>query len=505
MSAHKRAKKIRQAQEIKRVTTALAKPKWDTGVFSWSLEEIRKARDAQMRGEFKLACALADSFKTDESMFVALKNRLDALDAIGYELVAGPGKCGEYILREANDLFGPDGVAVTAETLRDIRMDRVNHAVAIGHIIQQPRDDGSRIDYYLEHWPLKHCRFDKQKQCLVTQVEGATGEVEIHHGDGEWVVFATSENEPWKKDAAVLPGALVWAAHAFAANDWTKGSRSHGNAKVVGEMPEGYAIEDEDGLTREAQQFLVLLGAIANDDGPSGIKPYGSKLEYLVNSSSAWQVWQALMDNRERAAARIYLGTDGTLGAQGGAPGVDITALFGVSAIVVQGDLKKDRAALNTGLIGPWCATNHGDSSAAPTIRFLTPDQDEEAVRTNYADRSAKFQAAIKETKANGFVVDQQYVNQEAQKYGINPPQLPCDASPDAAASIEQTAQQATASKALADKMTSAQVERCVHNGVNVCRICGIKKAYDFDTDGDGLPNKDEAGNTNWKFTWVPI
>ena len=270
-------------------------------------------------------------------------------------------------------------------------------------------------------------------------------------------------------------------------------------------MPEGYAIEDEDGLTREAQQFLVLLGAIANDDGPSGIKPYGSKLEYLVNSSSAWQVWQALMDNRERAAARIYLGTDGTLGAQGGAPGVDITALFGVSAIVVQGDLKKDRAALNTGLIGPWCATNHGDSSAAPTIRFLTPDQDEEAVRTNYADRSAKFQAAIKETKANGFVVDQQYVNQEAQKYGINPPQLPCDASPDAAASIEQTAQQATAAKALADKMTSAQVERCVHNGVNVCRICGIKKTYDFDTDGDGLPNKDEAGNTNWKFTWVPI
>ena len=31
------------------------------------------------------------------------------------------------------------------------------------------------------------------------------------------------------------------------------------------------------------------------------------------------------------------------------------------------------------------------------------------------------------------------------------------------------------------------------------------KGVFNFDTDGDGLPNKDEAGNTNWKFTWVPI
>lgn len=559
MSNSKRARKIRQAQEIKRVSTALTKPKWDTGIFSWSLEEIRKARDAQMRGEFKLACALADSFKTDESMYVALKNRLDALDAIGFELNGGEGECSGRILKEADDLYGPDGVGVTAETRRDIRSDYVNHGVGIGHVIQEARDNGSRIDYYLEHWPLKHVRFDRQKQFLVTSVDGMSGEVEIHHGDGEWLVFATSESEPWK-NGAVIPGALVWAAHAFAANDWTKGSRSHGNAKVVGEMPEGYAIEDENGLTREAQQFLMLLGAIANDDGPSGIRPFGSKVEYLINSSSAWQVWQALLDNRERAAARIYLGTDGTLGAQGGAPGVDITALFGVSVIVIQGDLKKEKQAYFTGLIVPWCATNHGDSSSAPSIVYLIPDQDEDSVRSNYADRSAKFQAAIKASKENGFVIDQAFVNAEAEKYGVTPPTLAVSAPSGAdfyaweaeagawtldeirankggapmpngqgamtvpqsramaagTTPTMQTPMPATDSadiadagpsyaQRLADKMTAAKIERCVHGGVNKCLICGIRKEVDYDLNDDGKPDIDENGQPVSSFVWVPI
>lgn len=558
MSNSKRARKLRQQHEIKRVSVAMTPPKWDTGVFSWSLAQIRQARDAQMRGEFKLAAALADSFKTDESMYVALKNRLDALDAIGFELVKGEGENADRILCEGLELYGPDGVACTSDTMRDIRANRINHGVGIGHIVQIPRENGSRIDFVLEHWPIKHCRYDQQKRCLVTTVEGATGEVEIHHGDGEWLEFKTSENEPWKKDAAVLPGALVWAAHAFAANDWAKGSRSHGNAKVVGEMPEGYSIEDENGITREAQQFLALLNGIANDDSPSGIKPYGSKLEYLTNNSTAWQVWQALMDNRERAAARIYLGTDGTLGAQGGAPGVDITALFGVSAIIVQGDLKRDRAALNSGLFAPWCAVNHGDSAACFTIRYLTPDQDEEAVRSNYADRSAKFQAALKAAKENGFMIDQAFVNTEAERYGVAPPRLavgnPKSADyyaweaeggvwtideirenkgegPKADGSGALTIPQARAmaagtapvitppvatesaetdagpsySQRLAEKMTSGKIERCVHGGVNKCLICGIRKEVDYDLNDDGVPDVDENGQPVSSFAWVPI
>lgn len=531
--------------KITRIVVPTMAPKWDSGVFHWSLEEIRNARDAQLRGDFELPARLVESFKTDDAIFTALKNRLAPQSCIGVEV-----ECDNAVVAcEANEEFGADGDSASVETLSDIHHDFVNHGVAFGHVKQIARIDGSRVDFGLEHWPIRFVRWDQLKQKYVTRTDNK-GEVEIEHGNGEWVVFSKHSKEPWKKDAAVLPGALVWAAHAFAANDWAKGSRSHGNAKVVGEMPEGYAMEDENGLTREAQQFLMLLGAIANDDGPSGIRPFGSKVEYLINSSSAWQVWQSLLENREKAAARIYLGTDGTLGASGGAPGVDITALFGVATTIVQGDLKCIERALQSGLIAPWALINFGQTFPSLRRVYLLSDQDEEAVRNNYADRSAKFQAAIKAAKENGFVIDQSFTNTEAEKYGINPPALavspPSGAdfyayeldggvvtidevrarkglaplpdgkgamtvpeaksmaagtTPAAPTPIEKESavaeQGPSAAQLLATKMTEAKVKRCEHGFVNRCPKCGVERDRDFDLD--------ENGDPIWSIAWRPI
>lgn len=492
---------VRKASDIRLVTTAILPPKWDSAVYSWSLDSIREARDAQMRGDFRLASKLADSMRTDDALFVAYNNRLAPQLCIGVGIVAGDGPRGERIALEADKLFGKDGVCVNASVLADIHGDLANHDLAIGHIRQVPRDDGSRIDFALEHWPIQHVRWDCERRVLLTRTD-EFAEVEIHHGDGEWVVFSKRTSEPWKKDAAVLPGALVWAAHAFAANDWAKGSRSHGNAKVVGEMPEGYAIEDENGLTREAQQFLELLGAIANDDSPSGIKPYGAKVEYLVNGSSAWQIWQSLLENREKAAARIYLGTDGTLGASGGAPGVDITALFGVATTIVQGDLRCIQRALQTGLIDPWCAINFGDSRCAPSRVYLIPDQDENAVREAFAARNEKFFAAVKAAKEIGFVVDQEFIDALAKKYDVPAPRLPLgvveSAQASQAASVGSAIEEGpNEAQELADAMTAAGIPRCEHGYVNRCPKCGIERARGFEMGSDGKPI--------WKVAWRPI
>lgn len=501
MPINNESRPVLKASDVQRIVTALIPPKWDSGVFSWSLDEIRNARDSQMRGDFFLASKLADAMRTDDALFVAYNNRLAPQRCLGVEINPGVGPRSDKIAIEADTLFGKKGVCVSADTLSDIVGDLANHDLAVGHIIQKPREDGSRIDFYLEHWPLRHVRFDQAKQCLVTRIDGGS-EVEIVHGNGEWVVFSKHTTEPWKKDAAVLPGALVWAAHAFAANDWAKGSRSHGNAKVVGEMPEGYAIEDENGLTREAQQFLQLLAALANDDSPSGIKPFGAKVEYLVNSSSAWQVWQSLLENREKAAARIYLGTDGTLGASGGAPGVDITALFGVATTIVQGDLRCIQRALQTGLIDPWCAINFGDSRCAPSREYLIPDQDEEATLEAFATRNEKFFAAIKAAKELGFVVDQLFIDETAEKYKVPAPRLPLgvveSAQADQAATVAATVTEGpNEAQELADAMTAAGIPRCEHGYINRCPKCGIERARGFEMGPDGKPI--------WKIAWRPI
>jgi hypothetical protein len=219
----------------------------------------------------------------------------------------------------------------------------------------------------------------------------------------------------------------VWARHAFAIRDWAKGSTAHGAAKVVGEMPAGVPLQDADGaLTAEAAAMLALLRSVAQDDQPFGIRPSGSKAEFIANASSAWQVWSELVANGEKAAARIYLGTDGTLGTQGGAPGVDITELLGVAITLVAGDSGAISVGLNEGVIAPWGAINFGDSTLAPKHVYLLPNTDEEAAREAETARLKQLFGIVSDARAQGFVVDQTFVDGIARMLGIaNPPRLP--------------------------------------------------------------------------------
>jgi hypothetical protein len=421
----KRAQNVRTGGEfdISRLSLPLTPPRTAPSVYSWSLEEIKNARDDQMRGNFKRAARLAESMRTDDALFVAKTNRLAPQKCLEVALAPTKGARGEPVAKEADALFGASGVALSAETRADVHSCLVDHHVAFARATQIPREDGDRVDVSASYWPIEFVRWDSFRQSYVTQVEGG-GEEVITHGDGRWIVWQMHGWEPFKS-ATLLPGSLVWARHAFGVRDWSKGSVAHGNAKVIGEMPVGVALQDEAGaVTPEASAFLELLRAIASADSPVGIRPAGSKTDYLVNGSQAWQIFQHLVDNAEKAAARIYLGTDGTLGAQGGAPGVDIQALFGVAATIVEGDLECLERGIKTGLIEPWCAINFGDSTLAPTFRYKRPDPDEQARRLAVAERRAKFFEAYAAARENGFEVDQAFVDKLAASLGIEAPAI---------------------------------------------------------------------------------
>lgn len=447
----KRASKIRQGDEFStaRLAREVGAPKDGTSaVFAWSLEDIYAARNAQMRGDFRQAARLAESMRTDDALFVAYANRLDPLACVGVELVPASDKGKAVsVAAEAEALFGQEGIGIAPGALADIEGCFVNHGVAFACVTMTPREDGSRIDASMRYWPIEFVRWDAQRRCFVTRVDtetvtaaeyaGAPGssafatfEVPIVHGDGRWIIFSTHEHEPFKQTAAILPAAIVWARHAFAARDWSKGSVAHGAAKVVGEMPAGVALQEADGdgnqsLTAEAAAFLALLRSIASGDAPVGIRPAGSKTEFVTNTSTAWQVWAELVSGAEKASARIYLGTDGTLGSQGGAPGVDVTALFGVALTKVKGDAECIERALLTGLIEPWCALNFGDSSLAPTRRYMLPDADEEAWRASEGTRRQAFYADVAAARSGGFVISQDFVDAVAKVHDVTAPTLP--------------------------------------------------------------------------------
>jgi len=245
----------------------------------------------------------------------------------------------------------------------------------------------------------------------------------------------------------------------------------------------------------------MLLRAVYDGDAPFGIKPPGSKIDFLTNTSSAWQVFDALVTNREKAAARVWTGTDGVLGPTGGAPGIDIQKLMGVAATLVQGDLRCIERGTYEGLYSPWAACNYGSSVVAPRRNYLIPDADADAVADSFAKRNQAFFADCESVKRGGFVLTQDVVDTLAQKHQVHTQRL-LVAMPGPAQDGDDTGQEEPPAPddaaRLAQRMTDLGLPACEHGRKNRCPLCGVERDRDVDVDPD-------TGEPVWKIAWKPI
>jgi hypothetical protein len=387
---------------------ALGAPVRKQGPYTWLLESIRAARDAQLRGQFDLPVRLAEAFRTDDALFTAYQARVATQSSLALEWSAAEAGAGKV-----SSLDRAKREIVTPQHTRESLLGTLaNHGVAIGYVQYEPQPDGvTRM--LLTEWPLEHVRFNPTTDRLETRVKDGSGPVTITHGDGRWVVFRKFGIAPWTQDACVLPGALLWAAHASGLSDWAAAAYSHGQIKLVGTLPDGFALQGTDGvvLTPDAQAFLNMLAGMSSGEVSAAVTPFGSKTELLTNGSTAWQVFEKLIENRERAAARIYLGTDALLGAQGGAPGVDIAALFNVASTRIQGDLDALERGYREGMIEPWCRFNGIPLKAAPRLTYLVPDPDADKRSEQASAAVERLSNAMKHMRDAQLEVSQEVVN----------------------------------------------------------------------------------------------
>ena len=424
------APRVRDAAEFRGVGMVSAPPA-KVGPYVWDLEAIRVARDQQIRGVFDLPVRLAEAMRTDDALFTAYHARIAPQQSIEARLVAAPGPRGALACRKAAvSVFTPRSV------LSGLHGTLANHGLAIGQVIREPNEAGTLVDMRLVEWPLEYVRWQPYDRTLVTMTaEGAT--VPIVHGDGQWIIFRKFMDRPWTQEACVLPAALLWAAHANAVRDWAASSKAHGLSKIVGELPEGVALMADDGtLSPEAAAFLTLLQDLVSGEGGAGIRPAGGKTDFLSDGSTAWQVFSELVNSREKSAARIYLGTDAILGSVGGAPGVDISTLFGVMTTKLQSDLAALEQGIRTGLLEPWSATNLGTSQHAPSLVYQLPDPDAEQKAAQRAARRGLLLDAIDRYRAAGLEISQTVIDALATDLGVtDAPRLP----PLASASVTLT------------------------------------------------------------------
>ena len=112
------------------------------------------------------------------------------------------------------------------------------------------------------------------------------------------------------------------------------------------------------------------------------------------------------------------------------APGVDITALFGVAATKVRGDLECIERGVDTGIIQPWTAINFGDSSLAPRRRYCVPNDEAQALIKNTSERNSAFYAALKDARAAGLQLTSAFVAELAKDYDVRVPGLAVEPAP---------------------------------------------------------------------------
>jgi hypothetical protein len=399
----------------------------NVGGTTWVHETIRAARDAQMRGHFYLPKQLAAIQKTDDGLFSALRNRLAPTTNLPVVMrPANDSSRARAVCAEAEAQFGQQGIAIRPDTIVNAHEDLANHGLFVLCGSVTPRPDGSRVDARIDYWPLQHVWYDHHKRELKTRTE-ERGEETICHGDGRWIVGQVCQTDPWQSGATIAT-ANIWEDRAFGKRDRARASTSHGNAKMVGELPPEIPIDSPEGAA-----FLQML-ATMHEALPYGLRPSGSKMEMLVNTSSSWQIFQEIIKGSLGDGARIYLGHDGSTSAIGGNYIKD-GLLYGVTVSIVENDLAIIRRALFEGAIVPWTAVNFGDSTLAPSRDYEMPDADADARDDSLIKRRKAAGDEVKAARENGIVVDQAFIDATYKGYRLDPPVIATAANPGAPAS----------------------------------------------------------------------
>ena len=410
------APRVRTRDEFTGATGGLTAPRRQAQQLSWKLDQIRAARDAQMTGRFAKPVELSRVMMNDDAIAVAFNGRMAPHMAMGVRLKAEGSTRGEAVCRKAQA-----SVFMPRSELLSLTSTLVHHDIAVGQIIQEPNEAGTQVDFRLKEWPLEYVEWNPTKQTLWTRAEGEIERIPIVHGNGSWVVFRKYATYPWTH-ATILAAALIWAAHVGNTASWMASADAHGRARMAGSLPEGVALQDEGGnLTPEASNFLSLMNELADGLVAAGVLPAGSEAKFLANPSGAWQIFDTLGISREKAAMRLYTGTDALLGSVGGAPGIDISTLFGVATTIIQGDMAAIVQGVNTGILEPWAAVNEGTSRYAPTLEYDYPDPDADANREQSRKAYERLHTTLEEMRGLGFVIDQDTVADLAKKFGVHP------------------------------------------------------------------------------------
>lgn len=324
-------------------------------------------------------------------------------------------------------------VALSPGLLADDFSRLAMHELAVDQIHWETRADGSRMDPFVQPWPLEAVEyfeippdgsgekglfaFTAPTKALDDQGRATTiggGWTRIVHGDGRWIVHARYTDRPWTR-ASLVALARPWVDLAFARDDVSQNVHSHADDKWIVTLPPGILPEDEHGKValEEASKLYEPRRVM--------VIPNGMTVKRDEALSSMWQIFPAAIDRLTKVAREVLLGQD--MSVAGSSQRLTLEQLFGVRDDIVESDLYTIGTCHSTGLIRPWSLINFGRYDRLG-LGWSKPDADDDARRESIATRRKAFWDDVTAARGAGALVDQDYFDKLAADYGIAPPKV---------------------------------------------------------------------------------
>ena len=427
----------------------------------WDVPAVRLAFGDLVVGLFDRPAQLVDAIVGDSRVQAAMASRTGGVLGRPVDFVIPTGLADSDAARECRDAFVDAWPTMAPEP---VLSELQSWAVTLGfgpaqilwdtsgrYAIPHPRPWHPRFTYY--HWTYR---------CYVAI--SMDGQTPIIPGDGHWILHAPhGEYRGWMR-GAVRAIAPWWLARNYALRDWARYSERHGLPMIKAMAP----ASGDPVLTAQWRESLTRLGQETVIHLPQNVDPRTSyDVTLLEAKDTAHEGFRMLIQACDTEITLSLLAQNLTTEVKEGS-----YAAARVHADVRQSLLEADARALAqtiyVQLARPFAAMNFGDPNLAPRVIWNVQPYEDNLTAVNTlvafanalvalqtagktivdvgrlakdfgldvgkvedvggaageAARAKGFNEAVAGYKANGFALDQSFVNDLAARFDVPAPTL---------------------------------------------------------------------------------
>lgn len=394
------------------------------GFEGWDLDRVRDAITLHDQGRFIESSLLAIVASRFGPVFAALSQAIAPALALPRHVKGGTRGLSRTLRDEVELQLAPsDGLLPSAyfpPTLWGaiaVWVRLLGFAV-LQHVYGEPDVDTGVRPVFTRLWPPWAVRYDRWRRTYVALT--TDGPVDIISGDGKFTLVGDTDEPHF--DGAIRALALETLQGQLAKHARASYIDRYGNPKWVGFMPEGVAVNSDEGD--------AMFEAIDTLMGPEGfgVLPNGSDYKTAQMQAGQNSVFDSALDNVWRFVAAILLGSDGTMSPSTGVYSAPIFA--GVRRDLIDRMLKAIVRAVNAGHVAPWLALNYAGSIAvasgwkSPVLEIPLPDPAKDERIKSFGERAEKLTTLIREERSAGMEITQERVDQLAKELDVPAPTL---------------------------------------------------------------------------------